>query len=198
MEEFLSHISRDHRPSAERCLQALGASKDESQDLVQDGIINLIEHWQVHGFDAENLEHYTRLFYTMCKRRWWDLTRSSDFKNYRLDPAEQSTQPKTRAFDISDWTVNKAQKFIRKTFLQWNDRKGKLLYMRYFLGASVEDLADDFNYSSPGTTRVTCTNARKSFLNWIQNYPEKEELFREALLFFERYQVWEVAFLEQD
>ena len=198
MEEFLSHISRDHRPLAERCLQALGASKDESKDLVQDGIINLIEHWQIHGFDPENLEQYTRLFYTMCKYRWVDLTRNGNFKNYRLDPTEQSSQPKAPAFDLSDWTVNKAQKFIRKTFLQWNERKGKLLYMRYFLGASVEDLADDFNYSSAGTTRVTCTNARKSFLNWIQKYPEKEELFREALLFFERYQVWEVAFLEQD
>ena len=92
--------------------------------------------------------------------------------------------------EIQDWTTNLAQQFIRDTFLKWDSRKGRLLYLRFILNASVEDLTEDFDYSSVNAARVTISNARKGFLDWIYQLPETEKRFREALKYIELNQNW--------
>lgn len=185
MEEFFENLCRIHRLLIEKNLQAYGAGKEESKDIVSDAILWLWKDFSSNGYDPDRKDEYMKLLYTVSKRRWWDVTRSSRFKNLRLDRTDSGYEGIENQAEMTDWDVNAAQKFIRKVFLAWNERKGKLLYMRYFLGATVEDLAEDFNYSSANAARVTCCGARKDFLSWIAEKPELEARFRDALEFFE-------------
>lgn len=185
MEEFFENLCRIHRLLIEKNLQAYGAGKEDSKDIVSDALLWLLKEFKTNRYNPDRKDEYMKLLYTISKRRWWDVTRSSRFKNIRLDGTGSGHEGIEEQMEMADWDMNKAQKFIRKVFLTWNQRKGKLLYMRYFLGATIEDLAEDFKYSSVNAARVTCCGARKDFLSWLTEKPELEERFRDALGFFD-------------
>lgn len=197
MEEFFEDLYRVNRLLIEKNLRAYGAGEEESKDIVSDAILWLWKDICANGFAPDRRDEYMKLLYTITKRRWWDVTKSSRFKNVRLDGSEIGNQGITYPNEMEEWTVHKAQQFIRKVFLCWNERKGTLLYKRYFLSATVEDLAEEFEYSSPNAARVTCCGARKDFLNWLHEKILLEKRFRDALGYFEENSLWEASIPSQ-
>ncbi len=190
MEKFFENLCIIYRPLIEKNLQARGATSAESKDCASEAFIWLWKKFRSEGFTPDLEEDYIKQLYTVSRNKWYDYTRSGHYKNLRLEGNEEKLATVKPSDEIDGWTVLSSQKLIRSVFLKWDERKGKLLYMRHFLGASNEDLAEDFNLASAGSVGVTCSNAKTDFQDWLSPNEPLAEKFKDAIVFWVRNKLW--------
>lgn len=181
MEAFITQVYETYRLPILHYLKSRGAKEESAKDIASVSIISLWKYLEKEGYQAERQEEYIKLLFTIAFRKFVDGTRSGDFKNLRLEPSDLEGSHWVQPDNYERLTVNQAQRTLKAIFLKWHEKKGEMLYNHFLLNADYECLAEDYGYSSVNSVRVTLSNCRKDFLNWLSEQPGLDEIFRYAI-----------------
>jgi|GEM_PF-5255871 len=177
MEAFITQVYKTHRQPMLQFLKSRGAQEEPAKDIASVSIILLWKYLENEGYKPERQEEYIKLLYTFAFRKFVDETRSGNYQNLRLGNTEYAQTPTP----YERLTVLQAQRTIKAVFLRWHEKKGEMLYYHFLLNADYESLAEDYGYNSVNSVRVTLSNGRKDFLNWLEDQNGLNEVFRYAI-----------------
>lgn len=156
-------------------IEELGGSKNDAQDVFQDGIVAIYE--QLASGEAKHIKSFGAYFQTICKFTWIKIMRDGKFGEYKtVDMEEYIPELEYQKFSGKWSTIMEKERRTRiffNSFMELGSTCQRMIrYIAY--GWVTEDIAAAMNLSVPNASkiRLMCTKelieSVKQELNKIQ------------------------------
>lgn len=160
-----ANLMNKHRGVINAYIVAKGGEGDQTQDVLQEGLMRLL--LRIKDPDFEGIDNIDGYFINICKNVWRKyLQYLTRHQQYIADSMTEPTEDEETILEGQESDVDKKLKMIRKSLTKLPEECQQLIIM-WMHGYSSENIMGLLNFSNEGTVRnrkYLCLKSLKKLL----------------------------------